>query len=84
MSNAYYLAVDIGASSGRHILGHMEGGKLVLEEIHRFENGPVRKNGHMCWDTERLFSEIKLGMKKCKEAGKVPVSMAIVSSFLPL
>ena len=36
---AYYLAVDIGASSGRHIIGHMENGKMVLEEIYRFENG---------------------------------------------
>ena len=39
---AYYLAVDIGASSGRHILGHMENGKMVLEEIYRFENGMRR------------------------------------------
>ena len=40
---AYYLAVDIGASSGRHILGHMENGKMVLEEIYRFENGIERR-----------------------------------------
>ena len=37
--NTYYLAVDIGASSGRHILGHVDNGKLCLEEIYRFENG---------------------------------------------
>ena len=39
----YYLAVDIGASSGRHILGHMETGKIVLEEIDRFENKLINK-----------------------------------------
>ena len=46
----YYLAVDIGASSGRHILGSLQGGKLVLEEIYRFENGMVKRNGHLCWE----------------------------------
>ena len=44
----YYLAVDIGASSGRHILGHMEDGKMVLEEVYRFENGMVKKDGELC------------------------------------
>lgn len=73
----YYLAIDIGASSGRHILGHMEDGKMVLEEIHRFPNGMKEKDGHKCWDTEALFSAIVEGMKKCKEVGKIPVSMGI-------
>ena len=73
----YYLAVDIGASSGRHILSHLENGKMVLEEIYRFENGMVEKNGHLVWDSDRLFQEILTGMKKCKEIGKVPVSMGI-------
>ena len=73
----YYLAVDIGASSGRHILSHLENGKMVLEEIYRFENGMVEKNGHLVWDSDRLFQEILTGMKKCKEIGKIPVSMGI-------
>ncbi len=73
----YYLAVDIGASSGRHILAHMEEGKIVLEEIYRFYNGMDDKGGHKVWNTERLFSEILEGMKKCKEMGKVPFSMGI-------
>ena len=55
---AYYLAVDIGASSGRHILGHMENGKMVLEEIYRFENGMVKKDGELCWEFDRLFKEV--------------------------
>lgn len=73
----YFLAIDIGASSGRHILSHMEDGKLVLEEIHRFENGFEKKNGHLCWDIDHLFDEIVAGMKKCGEMGKIPASVGI-------
>jgi rhamnulokinase len=69
----YYLAIDIGASSGRHILGHIEDGKMVLEEIYRFPNGMTEKNGTLCWDVERLFTEIKNGLKVCKELGKISV-----------
>lgn len=43
MDTRYYLAVDIGASSGRHMLSHMENGKPVLEEIYRFPNGMTEK-----------------------------------------
>ena len=45
----YYLAIDIGASSGRHILGHMEDGKMVLEEMYRFPNGMTEENGQKSW-----------------------------------
>ena len=46
----YFLAVDIGASSGRHMLGHLEKGRLVLEEIYRFENGmKADERGDVCW-----------------------------------
>lgn len=75
--NKYYLAVDIGASSGRHILGHLENGKMVLEEIHRFPNRNTEKDGELIWDIDALFQEIINGMKKCKEAGKIPVSIGI-------
>ena len=75
--NKYYLAIDIGASSGRHILGHLDNGKMVLEEIHRFPNGNVKKDGELTWDIDGLFREILVGMKKCKEAGKIPVSVGI-------
>ena len=54
----YYLAVDIGASSGRHILGHLENGKIKLEEIYRFENGMDHKDGKLLWNVDRLFGEI--------------------------
>lgn len=73
----YYLAVDIGASSGRHMLSYMEDGKMKLEEVYRFPNGMEKKDGTLCWNVEKLFSEIKAGLKKCKEIGKVPVTMSI-------
>jgi len=73
----YYLAVDIGASSGRHILGHVEDGRIVLEEIYRFENGMKLENGHLCWDMEGLFSNIKAGLRRCAELKKIPVSMGV-------
>ena len=75
--NKYYLAIDIGASSGRHILGHLEKGRMVLEEIHRFPNGNVEKDGELTWDIDALYREILIGMKKCKELGKIPVSIGI-------
>lgn len=73
----YYLAVDIGASSGRHMLASMVNGKMHLEEVYRFPNGMDNKDGTLCWNVDRLFSEIKNGLKKCKELGKVPASMGI-------
>lgn len=73
----YYLAVDIGASSGRHILSWLEDGKIRMEEIYRFENGMKKKNGHLCWDIQKLFEEIVNGMAECKAKGKIPRSMGI-------
>ena len=73
----YYLAIDIGASSGRHILGHMEDGKLILEEMYRFDNLQMLKNGHDCWDTQNLWNGIVNGLKACKEQGKIPKTVGI-------
>lgn len=73
----YYLAVDIGASGGRHMLAHLQDGRMVLEEIYRFANGMTMVDGHLCWDLERLFGEILAGLKACKAAGKVPSVMGI-------
>lgn len=57
-----YLAIDIGASSGRHILGTVKDGRICLEEIYRFDNGQIRKNGHDCWDVEKLTASVKAGI----------------------
>lgn len=73
----YYLAIDIGASSGRHILGFIQDGKMKLEEIYRFENGIKEINDEFCWDIQNLFDEIKTGIKKCKEIRKIPKSISI-------
>ena len=73
----YCLAIDMGASSGRHILGYIENGKLKLEEIYRFENGIVNIDGTLCWDIDHLFNEIKNGLKECKKLGKIPETVAI-------
>lgn len=50
-----HLAIDIGASSGRHIVGEVVDGKMQLTEVYRFENKLVQKNGHLCWDIDALF-----------------------------
>jgi rhamnulokinase len=73
----YYLAIDIGASSGRHILGYVRNGKICLEEIYRFENGMKKSNGHLVWDREKLYGSILAGMKKCAELNKIPETMGI-------
>lgn len=73
----YHLAVDIGASSGRHVLGHVEDGRIVIEEMYRFENRQVRRGGHDCWDVQMLFDNIVAGMAACREAGKVPATVGI-------
>ncbi|NBH83132.1 rhamnulokinase [bacterium C-53] len=73
----YFLAIDIGASSGRHILGSLQDGKIVLEEVYRFWNGMDNEDGMLCWNVERLFNEIITGMKKCREIGKIPESVGI-------
>lgn len=78
MNTKYYAAVDIGGSSGRLILAHMEDGRILCEEIHRFDNN-LGKNaeGTLVWDTEALFSNIVEGLALCKKAGKIPVSVAV-------
>lgn len=73
----YYLSIDIGASSGRHILSSIQNGKLVLEEVYRFENGMTEKDGHLVWDYEKLFRDIVDGLKECKKVNKIPVSVGI-------
>ena len=66
-----YLAIDIGASSGRHILGTVKDGKIALEEVYRFVNSQVRKDGHDCWDIEKLVESVKAGIDAALE--KAPI-----------
>ena len=75
--HTYYLAIDIGASSGRGILGWLENGKIRIEEIYRFENKLIKKNGHLCWDIDHLFQEVLESLNECKRLERIPVSMGI-------
>ena len=77
MAKKYFLAIDIGASSGRHILGSTENGKLVLEEIYRFKNGAEKRGDKLVWNDASLFSSIVAGLKKCGEIGKIPEYVGI-------
>lgn len=58
----YYLAIDIGASSGRHIVGWREDGELVTKEVYRFPNGNKTADGHLIWDIAALLGEVKSGV----------------------
>ena len=71
-SQKRYLAVDIGASSGRHIVASLENGKLTMREVYRFKNGVTEKDGRLYWDADRLFDEILRGLKAADEAGLRP------------
>ena len=65
-----YIAVDLGAESGRVMLGSVSDDKIALEEIHRFSNGPVEERGSLRWDFDKLLSEVKTGISKAvKKAG---------------
>ncbi|MGL5172796.1 MAG: FGGY family carbohydrate kinase, partial [Olsenella sp.] len=73
-----FAAVDIGASSGRVLLGWLDGGEMRLEEVHRFVNGQRRVGGHDCWDVEALADEVIAGLRSCNAtAGAAPLSIGI-------
>jgi len=68
-----YIAVDLGAESGRVMLGRVGDGRLSLEQVHRFANGPMEQQGSLRWDFDRLLSDIKtgIGLAAKKAGGKV-------------
>ncbi|MDZ4820470.1 MAG: rhamnulokinase family protein [Planctomycetota bacterium] len=63
MATSVYLAIDLGASSGRHLAGTFDGKRLALEEIYRFENGPVPAAGHLYWDLLHQWSNVVNGLR---------------------
>ncbi len=73
----YYLAIDIGASSGRHILSYIENGKIKLEEVYRFDNTQKRIGNYDCWDIDFLIEHIVSGLAACKTLGKIPKTVGI-------
>ena len=66
-----YLAIDIGASSGRHILGTVKDGKITLEEVYRFENSQVRQDGHDCWDIDKLVASVQTGIDEAMKKAEI-------------
>ena len=76
MAKRIYLAVDIGASSGRHVAGVFDGSRIELAEVHRFENGPVVANGRMYWDLLRQWACVRDGLRAA--AAKYPAQVASV------
>lgn len=72
-----HLAVDIGASSGRHILGWVEDGKIRLREIYRFDNSQIVRDGHDCWDIQSLARHVLAGCKAAADAGEIPETVGI-------
>ncbi len=72
-----HLAIDIGASSGRHIAAWRENGALQMREVYRFSNLPEEQDGHLAWNLERLCREVRNGLAACKEQGFIPDSVGI-------
>ena len=85
MSREHYIACDLGAESGRVILGTLEDGRLTLEELHRFANGPIQAGKTMRWDTECIFGELKIGLAHVaaylQAAGKEDANSLSVDSW---
>ncbi len=73
----YHLSVDIGASSGRLILGYISNGKIITKEIYRFENNLRVTDDGLVWDIENLVQKVLFGIKKCKDLGFIPSTVAI-------
>ncbi len=78
MPERAYLAIDVGASSGRHVLGLFDGQRLRLEEVYRFENGPVEVAGNLYWDLLGLWSHVRRGLRAAgSEAGGQIVGIGV-------
>ena len=73
----YFLAIDLGASSGRHVIGYQENGEIVLKEIHRFKTLMDDSSDGLVWNIPRIFNEIKLGIKKAFKLYKNIESLSI-------
>ncbi len=69
-----FLAADIGASGGRVIVGRWNGERITLQELHRFWNGPIEENGHLHWDAEQLWQEIRTGIASYAATDPAPLA----------
>jgi len=67
MNDPLYIAVDLGAGSGRVFIAGMSQTELLLEEVHRFQYAPINGNGHLRWNSTRIFTDIKSGLRQASE-----------------
>lgn len=72
-----YLAIDLGASSGRGIVVRFDGARFATTEVHRFENGPIQRGDGLFWDAPKLLEAIKTALRACKQRGVVLSSVGI-------
>ena len=73
----YFFAVDLGATSGRTIIGHLDDGRIVQEEVTRFDNRLIQTGGHFYWDIFALYDEVIRGLKTVVARGITPASIGI-------
>lgn len=73
----YHLAIDIGASSGRHVIAYLEQDRLMLKEVYRFKNGFHQHDDQLVWSLSYLWDQILLGLKRCSEIGMIPQTLGI-------
>ncbi len=77
MADKVCLAVDIGASSGRHIAAWMEQGEMKTDEVYRFPNGVTRKDGHLTWDLDALEHHVREGIRAAREKYPALASVSV-------
>ena len=76
-----YLAIDLGAESGRGVVGHLDGESLTLEEVHRFPNTPVRLFDSLYWNALELFSQVKQAIGQAAKASVTPLAGVAIDSW---
>jgi rhamnulokinase len=81
MAEKAFLAIDMGASSGRHVAGYFDGGKLRLQELYRFENGPISAAGHLYWDMLQQWSHVKNGLRAAANQASAPIASVGVDTW---
>ena len=84
MNDPLYIAVDLGAGSGRIFISGLSQTELLLEEVHRFQYAPIDHNGHLRWNAERIFTDIKAGLRRASEWARQlgrPISSIGVDSW---
>ncbi len=79
MEEQHFIACDLGAGSGRVVLATLRGGRLTLDDVHRFTSAPVKLHGTLRWDIMQIFEELKTGLRKIAASGKKAASVSVDS-----